>query len=313
MSKQTQLADRILSEDALKHIYKCEQDGRRPTLESLAGVLQVSPDEVSMLVTKMAHHRLIQIEGNTFHLTTGGCAYALQIIRAHRLWEHYLAEETGFDEAEWHARAERREHHLTPEEVDALSAQLSHPTYDPHGDPIPTPQGEIEPEAGLPLSTLKPGQLVRIVHLEDEPPIVFAQLMAENLHPGLALELTETTPQRIGFRAGGREHTLAPILAANVFVFPLTEKQISEMQPTEPLAGLSPGQRGRVVSLSPACRGAERRRLMDLGIVPGTVIGAELRSPGGDPTAYDIRGALIALRREQAALINIVRLEEVGV
>jgi Fe2+ transport system protein FeoA len=52
---------------------------------------------------------------------------------------------------------------------------------------------------------------------------------------------------------------------------------------------------------------------MDLGIVPGTVIGAELRSPGGDPTAYDIRGALIALRREQAALINIVRLEEVGV
>jgi DtxR family Mn-dependent transcriptional regulator len=155
--------------------------------------------------------------------------------------------------------------------------------------------------------------LVRIVHLEDEPPIVFAQLMAENLHPGLVLELTETTPQRIGFRAGGREHTLAPILAANVFVFPLTEKQISEMQPTEPLAGLSPGQRGRVVSLSPACRGAERRRLMDLGIVPGTVIGAELRSPGGDPTAYDIRGALIALRREQAALINIVRLEEVGV
>jgi len=313
MNKGTQLADRILSEDALKHIYKCEQAGQAATVESLAGVLQISLDEVAALITNMARHHLLQVVDSTFRLTADGQAYALQIIRAHRLWEHYLAEETGFDEAEWHAQADRREHHLTRAEVDALSAQLSHPTYDPHGDPIPSGQGEIGPEEGRPLTSLNVGQPARIVHLEDEPAIVYAQLAAEGLYPGLMLELIEATPQRICFQAAGQDHILAPLLAANIFVIPLTEKQRSDMRPTKCLTDLAPGQRGRVVSLSPACRGVERRRLMDLGIVPGTIIRAELRSPGGDPTAYDVRGGLIALRREQATFINIVHLKENGI
>ena len=50
--------------------------------------------------------------------------------------------------------------------------------------------------------------------------------------------------------------------------------------------------------------------MMDLGILPGTVVTAELISPSGDPTAYRIRDALIALRVEQAQLINISRLPE---
>ncbi|MCB0153338.1 MAG: ferrous iron transport protein A [Anaerolineae bacterium] len=54
-------------------------------------------------------------------------------------------------------------------------------------------------------------------------------------------------------------------------------------------------------------RGAERRRFMDLGILPGTVITAEMISPSGDPTAYRVRGAVIGLRREQANLIQITR------
>ena len=50
---------------------------------------------------------------------------------------------------------------------------------------------------------------------------------------------------------------------------------------------------------------------MDLGVVPGTVIEAEMRSPSGDPIAYRIRGAIVALRREQAAQIYISRQMEV--
>ena len=50
----------------------------------------------------------------------------------------------------------------------------------------------------------------------------------------------------------------------------------------------------------PGCRGAERNRLLDLGVVPGSDIGIDLVSPSGNPTAYRIRGASIALRREQA-------------
>jgi DtxR family Mn-dependent transcriptional regulator len=60
-----------------------------------------------------------------------------------------------------------------------------------------------------------------------------------------------------------------------------------------------------VVRLSSNCRGAQRRRLLDLGVVPGTEIEAELPSASGDPVAYRIRGALIALRRQQAEWIEV--------
>lgn len=54
-----------------------------------------------------------------------------------------------------------------------------------------------------------------------------------------------------------------------------------------------------------AIDGPERRRLMDLGVLPGARITPELRSPLRDPTAYRVRGSLIALRRRQARAIEV--------
>ncbi|NPV52590.1 MAG: ferrous iron transport protein A [Firmicutes bacterium] len=51
--------------------------------------------------------------------------------------------------------------------------------------------------------------------------------------------------------------------------------------------------------------GIVRRRLLDLGLVPGTRVYAVRRSPAGDPTAFRIRGAVIALRREEAARVRV--------
>ena len=69
------------------------------------------------------------------------------------------------------------------------------------------------------------------------------------------------------------------------------------------LSQLRPGQRGRVTSLvSP---GAMRRRLQDMGLVEGTNVECVFHSPAGDPTAYQFRGALIALRREDASQVLI--------
>ncbi len=64
-----------------------------------------------------------------------------------------------------------------------------------------------------------------------------------------------------------------------------------------------------MLDLSPACRGSQRRRLLDLGVVKGTEIEAELVSAAGDPVGYRIRGALIALREEQAEWIRIDRVD----
>ena len=72
------------------------------------------------------------------------------------------------------------------------------------------------------------------------------------------------------------------------------------------LADLGHGQIARVLGISSDIRGIERRRLLDLGVLPGTVVKAEMRSPSGDPTAYRIRDAVIGLRAEQACMINVV-------
>ena len=72
---------------------------------------------------------------------------------------------------------------------------------------------------------------------------------------------------------------------------------------TQTLNALKPGQQAIVRALT--SQGLERRRLMDLGLLPGTLVAVELTSPLGDPTAYLVRGTLVALRREQAARIEI--------
>lgn len=312
------VSERVRTEDALKHIHKCEMHGRRPTLESLAGALQLSTDAAAQLLDRMQSHGLIQAANGDFSLTPDGRESALHIVRAHRLWERYLADETGFSEQEWHGQAERLEHALQPEQVEALAAQLGHPTHDPHGDPIPDAAGNFVYHGGRPLSALTLDTPARIVHIEDEPETVYAQLVAEGLYPGMEVRLLEVSPTRVRFWANGDEHLLAPLMAANVSVAPVEVAAAADsaavaVEPGETLAVLRPGQQGQVVAISPRCRGAERRRMMDLGILPGAVIGAELISPSGDPTAYRIRGAMIALRREQAQLINIQRLTEAPV
>jgi DtxR family Mn-dependent transcriptional regulator len=290
------------TEDALKHIHTCEMEGLQPTVATLAETMTLSEEETARLLRGMETAGLLSRQQEALRLTPQGRAAALHLIRAHRLWERYLADHTGYDAEEWHRRADISEHRLGPEATAALAAQLGHPTHDPHGDPIPDADGAFVAHGGRPLTEMAPGQAGRIVHIEDEPEVVYAQLLAEGIAPGQDVRVIEQSPERVRFWANGDEHVLAPALAANIAATPLAE-------PAPPaamtLAALKPGQQGVVVRLSPQCRGPERRRFLDLGILPGTVITAEMVGPVGDPTAYRIRGALIALRREQARLIFV--------
>ncbi len=308
--KSRLMSERIVTEDALKHLHNFDMAGRRPTVESLAGALHVTVNEASAVLNTMEAGGLVAVNNGDFRLTPQGRESALHIIRAHRLWERYLADKTGYTEVEWHQQAERFEHRLLPAEVDALAAQLGNPTYDPHGDPIPDSGGSFVGHGGQSLMAMALDESFRIVHIEDEPEAVFAQLVAEGFYPGMEIRLIEMSPHRVRIWADGDEHLLAPIVAANISVLPVEKAAAAEPQPGEPLSVLKLGEHGQIVGLSPRCRGPERRRMMDLGILPGTVVTAELISPSGDPTAYRIRDALIALRVEQAQLINISRLPE---
>ena len=69
------------------------------------------------------------------------------------------------------------------------------------------------------------------------------------------------------------------------------------------LASLPIGKKARLKSLT--LDGTIRRRIMDLGLVSDTIVEALQKSPSGDPTAYHIRGAVIALRSEEASKIMV--------
>lgn len=70
-----------------------------------------------------------------------------------------------------------------------------------------------------------------------------------------------------------------------------------------PMSGLKPGQ--QAVVLKNDCEPELRARLEDLGLTLGLKIRCLHRAPSGSPTAYEIRGAAIALRQEDAALIQV--------
>ena len=77
------------------------------------------------------------------------------------------------------------------------------------------------------------------------------------------------------------------------------------MSTSEPLSCLHEGQRARVLIILES--GAMRRRLQDIGLIEGTTVECVQKSPAGDPVAYGIRGAIVALRAEQATAIIVQR------
>ncbi len=268
-------------------------------------MLSISLGHVSEILALTQERGLVELVNNNFRLTEAGKKTATQIVRAHRLWERYLADATGYQESDWHKQADRLEHKLSVEELDRLSASLGHPTHDPHGDPIPTPRGDLSLPWRYTPDRLPVQTSARIVHIEDEPDVIYAQIVAEDLHPNMIIEIDEKSTNRIRFWTEDQEHVLAPIVAANISVLPLVEDAREKVIDGVPLDTLLPGQSGLVTGISSLSRGVERRRLFDLGIIPGTEINVEMVNPGGDPTAYRIRGTVIALRNSQARLIKV--------
>lgn len=297
---------RVIQEDALKQIYDHEYRNKSATLRSIAGALGFSMDKTSDILEKLMHLGLVKFSDAHYTLTSQGRSYALRIIRLHRLWERYYADETGLPEKEWHKQAEKLEHITSPSQAAELAHFMGNPLFDPHGDPIPTVSGEIKKLDNLTLNALKPGNAARITHIEDEPAVLYSQLVASGLYPGMHVYVTEKTNDRVRFVGEGEEIVLAPVLANHINV-QLIPEEMAEDESSESLINLALGETAEVTGISKACRGIQRRRLMDLGIIPGTKISAELKTASGNPTAYNIRGAMIALRNDQAKLVKIKR------
>jgi DtxR family Mn-dependent transcriptional regulator len=259
----------------------------------------------------MQQRGFVTAQGRGLNLTSEGERLAIRVVRAHRLLERYLVDEARLPLEKVHGEAERREHSLTAHQIDSLEASLGHPSLDPHGDPIPTRDGYLAPASGTPITSWPVATAGRIVHLEDEPPLAYAQILAEGLQVGQVVRRLETTSDRVALSDGNREYRLAPAVAANIFLVPVSESAVGAAELT-PLSDLDSGASAEIVALNDACQGFTRRRLLDLGFTPGTRIDVDLTTFAGDPRAYRVRGTLIALRHEQASQILVRAIAAAG-
>ncbi|MFG6685465.1 DtxR family transcriptional regulator [Mariniflexile sp. HNIBRBA6329] len=296
--------EKVVIEDILKQLYHFENSGNKVDTKTLVQVLKFNNNQIIEVIKKMTINNLIYFDSDVLKLTETGRDYAVRIVRVHRLWERYLADKTGFKREEWHDRAELMEHKLNHEEVEKLSAHLGNPKFDPHGDPIPTKTGKMAKVNGVELPLLPVNTIGRITHIEDEPEIIYKQILAENIHIGSLIRVIENNTTRIVFQSEGEEFKLAPIVAANLTVAPFEKETVIEDNIAR-LSSLKVEETAKIIGISKESRGESRRRLLDLGFVKGADIKIDLMNPLGEPNAYLIKGTSIALRKDQAAKILI--------
>ena len=300
--------NKVLIEDILKKLYHAEDNGNNLTSNDVIDAINSSPKKILETITDMETKNLINFKNGAIKLSETGLDYALKIIRVHRLWEKYLSEKTGFAKKDWHEIAEKMEHKINSTQAKELATNLGNPRFDPHGDPIPTETGEIEPIQGKPLPNYKEGTIGRIIHIEDEPEIIYKQILAEDLHIGSHIHIIENNEKRIIFHSEGEEFILAPVVANNITISELLKEDISE-EDTFRLSKLKEGEKAKIIGISHECRGEIRRRLLDLGFVINTKIQVDLSSPMNNPRAYLVRDTSIAIRNEQAKYILIEKIK----
>ena len=207
-------------QDYLKCIWALERDGR-VTTNGVAERMGVSAASVTSMVKKLA--RLGFVEHEPYRgvaLTDAGSRLALEVIRHHRLLELFLTEALGLSWDRVHAEAERLEHHLSDEVEARIDAALGHPTRDPHGDPIPTPQLELAADHDRPLIDVDDGCSAVVARVPDGDPELLRYLAELGVVPAEPVVVLSRAPfgGPVTVEVGGREHSLSPSLARRILV-----------------------------------------------------------------------------------------------
>lgn len=162
------------------------------TSTQLATRLGLVPSSITEMVRKLTRQGLVEHQRyGSIVLTEQGRAEALRMVRRHRLIETWLVREFGYSWDEVHDEAEILEHALSDRLLDAIDARLGHPTADPHGDPIPGPDGTVPRLEGVLALVLEPGQRGHVVRISDRDPEVLRRLTADGVGVGSELAAGE--------------------------------------------------------------------------------------------------------------------------
>ncbi|MDQ8209566.1 metal-dependent transcriptional regulator [Coraliomargarita sp. SDUM461003] len=179
-------------EDYIKHIYLVSEKltSCEVPMGQVAEALGVVPGTATTMVKALSDAGLVLYAPRVgVQLTEPGRKLALHVLRRHRLIEQFLVEVLGFDWSEVHEEAEQLEHVVSDLLLERIDRFLGHPTEDPHGDPIPSAEGElvhgeVETLVECPLNT----QLT-VARISDQDTGFLNYIAESGLNPGVRLQV----------------------------------------------------------------------------------------------------------------------------
>lgn len=182
-------------EDYLKTIYILEKEGDPATTTKVAKSLEVSSASATNMIKKLSKMGLVDYQSyKGARLTKTGRKIALEIIRHHRLLELYLLEMMGYSWDEVHDEAEKLEHHISEQFEDKIAELLGDPTYDPHGDPIPTKEGVMPNLELKPMVQAATDKNYIVSRIKEQDPEFLRYLQKVGLLPGTEIVVKQKAP-----------------------------------------------------------------------------------------------------------------------
>ncbi len=213
-------------ENYIKQIYLEQQRTSNPLVPMgrLADLMRVSPGTTTTMIKALADAGLVDYEPrNGTRLTSGGQQLALHILRRHRLIELFLVKILGLDWSEVHVEAEELEHAISDKVLNRLDVLLGHPAVDPHGDPIPTSEGQVMEVRLDNVQTCPTGKPVVVARMVDQDPQFLQFVERSGLTPGttIVVQNRDAAADSVVIRRGDSTTvTLGTTAAGKILVSP---------------------------------------------------------------------------------------------
>ncbi|BDW92590.1 metal-dependent transcriptional regulator [Allomuricauda sp. XS_ASV26] len=209
-------------ENYIKTIYHLGGGGSKSiSTNAIAEQMDTKPSSVTDMAKKLAEKGLVDyVKYQGVSLSDFGVKTALSIIRKHRLWEVFLVEKLDFTWDEVHEVAEQLEHIKSEKLIDKIDELLDFPKYDPHGDPIPTKNGEFQERDKQLLSELPVGGQGVCVGVKDSS-VPFLKFLDKNkIALGNTIQVVdkEDFDNSLRILMDGNEMRISHQIASNLFV-----------------------------------------------------------------------------------------------
>lgn len=218
-------------EDYLKTIYLLQKQDEPVSTNLLAEQLDVKPASVSGMLKKLSDLQLVDY--TPYYgvvVSPAGERIALEVLRLHRLIEAYLVQALGYTWDEVHAEAEALEHVISEKLEAHIAEWLGHPTRDPHGDPIPSLEGDLPQERSQPVTTLSVGDRAMVTRVHSQDGDRLRYLASLGIVPGATLEVQARAPFEgpLTLQIGSTTHVLDSRLAHTIIVEPERPEDIRD-------------------------------------------------------------------------------------